>query len=437
MNRPALTSPPNLAHALAIQGGVVMAEVGRVICRSKCSCGSRRWELIEARPRFFHCKSCGEGVSVQATIRIGWQGKKLYITTNKSGTRFPSVDHAWAELESIRLAVDQGEFYPEDYRGRESELFWPNWLDARAAQEAKSRKPSTLRKYQALWKHLRPAFKLNIKEIRTGHIEDWISGLDFSPKYKADLLGELKRLFRVAIARGEMGQHPALPRIKVPQKPIRYLSPRQQGEALNQIPEIHQPVFIFLMDHGIRVAEACALCWDMVDFDNEAFWLARTFSDRKLADQTKGNQAVALPILDQDLEAFRESARYYLDAGIIPRGRLPVFRNWEPAKNNAAARNPDRFYTPDRLNTIWRKALQDAGMDHIRLYNATRHSKVMWLKNVKGLSDDQIADAIGHLTGGQHIRKYGRATVETKRRTLAKPTLIKPAVSKGEDPEKC
>lgn len=47
--------------------------------------------------------------------------------------------------------------------------------------------------------------------------------------------------------------------VEVPRNILRYLTQTQQAQVLEHIPDQHLPIFMFLMDYGVRVGEACAL----------------------------------------------------------------------------------------------------------------------------------------------------------------------------------
>jgi len=420
-NTTPLTPAEALGHAWFILGTGDYVEIGVVTSRQKCKhCGQMgKWAVVQARPRWYlECAACGKWWSISPVIRLRFKGRRMVITATKQGERFASVERAHQELESIRTAIKDGTFSPDDYRGRRgSALLWSNWLKAHRLRMERQKSRATLAKYRSMWAHLADAFPgLKIGEVRKGHIADVLSRFNVSPKYKADILGELRRLFNDALDREEIDRLPSFPAVRVPERPIYYLTPEQQARVLENIEEPHRPIARLLVEHGIRPAEACALCWDAVDLEKGLFWLARTFSRRRLVNTTKGGAAMALPITSEDEEVFGLAAEVYLGQGVLPRGELPVFQN--PTKSrNPRAKNEARFYSPDLLADRWRKAVAAAGLEPIGLYPSTRHSKAMKLK-FEGVSDEVIARVLCHRSGGQHIKKYARADVRLVREVL-------------------
>lgn len=110
-----------------------------------------------------------------------------------------------------------------------------------------------------------------------------------APKTRQDLLDELRFIFRRAKDREEVERVPVFPKVSVPKKTIRYATREQQLQVLDHLATDHQPIFWFLFIYGVRVAEACALCWDMVDRAKGEVLIGRTFSRRCLVETTKGN----------------------------------------------------------------------------------------------------------------------------------------------------
>ena len=197
-----------------------MPNQGRLVCQAKCSvCGSKNWLLVDSKPKFFRCRDCSEGLSLRAWIVIYYGGKKVWIGSDKQGRPFPTPDHAEMELQVIRQAIEHKTFFLEDYRGTKgSALLWQNWLAAHEKRMEIRLRTATLRKYRSMWGHLRGAFAgMSIKDVRKGHIADFLDSLaDISPKYKSDILGEIKRLFRDALDREDIERLPGLPHVKVP-----------------------------------------------------------------------------------------------------------------------------------------------------------------------------------------------------------------------------
>lgn len=385
---------------------------GRLRTRQHCpACGQARGHQLVTPRRgspYFLC-SCGQQLD-QVEIDLRWGGKRYAIIHDQRGERFPSYAHAQRALEVIRSQIDEGKFEPALWAGqRANRLLWENWLaDYLAREEARllPDRRASLHKKRALAKHLAWFNGRNIREIKSGAVQDYFSlpclRLALAPKTLADLAGELRHIFAEARHRDEIEREPRVPPVQVPEQAIRWLTPAQQDALLAALPDQHRPIFGFLMVYGCRVSEACALCWDRVDPAQGVVHLDRTFSRRRLQDRPKTRRPHTLPIVPALAEYLAGS----------PRGihRLPVFRNPE-------ARSPEGWYTEDFLANLWRRALEDAGLAWLPLKNGTRHSRGMQALNLDGWGMEAVRRLLGH-TSTAHTRKYAEADVELLRDLL-------------------
>lgn len=84
---------------------------------------------------------------------------------------------------------------------------------------------------------------------------------------------------------------------------------------------------------------------------NGLFYLARTFSRRKLSTTTKTKRATPLPLIDK-FEALQDQAKLvYRSLDRIPTGEAPIFINPDSDSN----RNPLGFYMGDFLNSAGKR----------------------------------------------------------------------------------
>ena len=393
--------------------------IGKITSQQTCDhCGAKgKYRAIGADGLI--CV-CGKSVPTLYEVELYWQRKRVRISHDQTGRRIDGYRHAVRVLEVIRAQIDEGVFDPADWRSsRSNRRLWPNYLDDYLAREKIRLLPeraATFAKKRALAKHLNAAFQCNVKSITSAMVEDYFAKpclrLALSPKTRADLTGELRFIFRRAVIREDIARAPQVPSVTVSQMPIAWLDAERQAFILSRVPEQHRPIFSFLFMYGCRVAEACALCWDQIDQENEAFFLARTFSRRKLAQTTKTKRVAALPIIDEFQVLLDQAAATYKELGRLPAGESPVLVNPEahPSKN------PEGFYSPDFLNARWQEALKAAGMNYIQLKNATRHSKGTQLLNA-GVDLATVARLLTH-TNTTHTRKYATHQVQTLKKTL-------------------
>ncbi len=377
---------------------------GRIVSQQTCPvCKAKGQyeEVSHGKISFLACQ-CGQYMPTQVDILLWWQGKTRRISHDQKGQRFESYQAAQLALGVIRDQIREGNFYPELWVVKsKNQLLWENWMAAYLDREGRRCTSAYHDKKRQMAVHMEWFNGINVRELRTAHIQDFAAseGLhSLSPKYRADILSELKHILAEAVEREDLARMPKVPSVTVPKKRIKWLAPELQDAAFEKIPEEHKPIFSFMFTYGPRPAEACALMWDCIDRNNPlapegVFYLARTFSRRELTNTPKTKADNELPITEQFAA--------YLD--LVPRGMpdMPVFVNM---KANPS-RNPKRFYNPDFLRAIWAKASREAGLPEINLYNATKHSRGMQAINLEGWSLETVARLFGH-ADLKHTQKY-------------------------------
>lgn len=378
---------------------------GHLRSRQVCpACGRRgRYALVDqGRGRRALVCECGGSVASSFEVVGYWNGQRYEIRHDRAGSRLLSIAQAEQALAAVQAEIEAGTFLPRVWSGpARGSLLWENYLAAYLAREHARCSRATWQKKRALARHLAWFNGRNIRDLRTGHVEDFMAlpclRLALGPKTLADLAGELRHIFAQAVRREEMAQAPTVPPVAVPERAIRWMTQAQQERAMAAISDPHKAIFTFLFTYGCRPGEACALDWDMVDLQAGTVILARTISRRRLAERTKTGRTNMLPIVGEWLP-------------LVGRGLGgPVFRNPE-------ARATDRRYTLDALHAIWQQALATAGLPSMPLKNGTRHSRAMQLMG-QGVSLAVIGEVLGH-TSQTHTRKYARADVAMKRGAL-------------------
>lgn len=382
---------------------------GRITSRQKCpACGrSRQYAPAEFRPgeRGLRC-TCGKSWATKPVIEIKHKGKLYRITCDKKGQRFPAhLQPIETALGQIRSEIQNGTFHAEHWAPASTNYYlWSNYVAEFLKRDQARTAPATAESRKYCVKHLRWFEKIgSIREIRTAHCQDFANlpclHMACSPVYRREILGLLKRILREAYEREDIIAVPVVPGVSVPEKEIEWLTPEAQALALEHIPEIHRPIFEFMMLYGCRPGEVCALMWDAIDFDKDVIWFKRTFSAGVLNETTKNRKSRPAPLY--------RAAGAILDR--IPRGIGKTF----VFQNPTARLYP--HYTVKSLQGFWERALKRAGLKHIPLKNGTRHSRGMQLRNQEGWSLENIALVLGHSNSGVTARFYARGEVELVR----------------------
>ncbi|MBI5522406.1 MAG: site-specific integrase [Desulfarculus sp.] len=395
---------------------------GKIVSRQRCpACGQAgHFDIRDfGRGRRALLCQCGGFIANRLEVVVKWQGAVYRITHDQSGQRLTDYVHAERAQGLINNQIERGGFYPTLWTSaKHNRLLWENYLrDYLRAEEDRllPGRAATLAKKKAWARHLVWFNGRNLRELRTADLEQYASlpclRLALAPKSLADVMVELRHILERAEARDDIERAPQVPPVQVPRRAVKVMTADQQVRVLESIPTPHRPIFMFLMEYGCRVSEACALCWDMVDREREVVVLARTFSRRVLAEATKTRRDNTLPIVGW--------FQTHLEA--MPPGlhQTPVFQNPEADPR----RNPARFYSPDILNSIWRDALEEAELEPIPLKNGTRHSRGKQLRDA-GWDPHLIARLLGHASTHHTMRYYVEDDAETLRDKLTAGKVV-------------
>jgi len=388
---------------------------GKIRSRQVCpACGVKgKYEAKDfGRGRQALLCQCGGHISDRPEIRLFWGGQEYIITHDERGRRLRTLREAELVQGQISAQIQDGRFYPADWMSaKDNGLLWENYLQKYLDSEAQRLLPrgkATLDKKKSCARHLAWFNGRNIKELRTADIQDFAAQpalkSALAPKSRQDLLDELRFILRRAKEREEIQRVPAFPKVAVPKKTIRYATRDQQLKVIEKMSEEHRPVFWFLFIYGVRVAEACALCWDMVDRAKGEVTIGRTFSRRQLQETTKGNSEAPFSIVGPFAE--------YLEQAVPGVGKAPVFRNSLADRR----RNPEGFYTPDYLNGLWKEGVKAAKLEPVKLMNGTRHSFMMQAL-IDGWSLEEMRGGGRHASYA-HIRRYAEANTQVLRPRL-------------------
>jgi integrase len=393
---------------------------GSIRSKQRCpECGAaNKWRHHRGRSSDALVCSCGKAIATRLYVVIGYKRKVLWIGYDRAGNRLQSYEQAERAQAQISEDIDAGRFIPQMWLGVDrNRLLWRNYRQDYLKREAgRLTRKATLDKKRSLLAHTAWMDEMNIRDIRAGHLADYEAlpclRMALADKTRADLMGEIRALLRNAYAREEIERIPEVPTVKVPKKAVAWMNQEEQTAILEQIPTQHRPIFFFLMEYGTRPSEACALCWDNIDFKHGIFTLTRTFSRRKLCQGTKQRADNPLPIVGWFADHLATLPRSF--------GSLPVFQNPEAD----TSRNELRFYLPDFLNKLWHAAIKAAGAKPIRLYNGTRHS-VGTQRSLEGWSREDISRLLGHASLAHTDKYIDCSQVETLRNkmSVSKPFL--------------
>jgi integrase len=214
-----------------------------------------------------------------------------------------------------------------------------------------------------------------------------------APKTKKNRFGCLHAMMKDAHRDGYISQMPPWIVFKgeneVVDPPIEYLTVEMQLRILDQIPERHRPIYLFMMATGCRPSEARALRKD--DIHGDYILFRHAFGYRGELKKVKTKKAEPFPLYSE------------------LRSILALAGKWP---------SPWYFVNPDtgnhysrEINEIWNTACDNARVKRIRLYQAVRHSYACQLLN-SGVEKAVVSKLLRH-SDPRMIERYAKYDVAT------------------------
>ena len=182
---------------------------------------------------------------------------------------------------------------------------------------------------------------------------------------------------------------------------IQWLSEERQIKVIQAIPIEHQPIFWWLKYHLRRPSEAMALYKEDYDAEQDAFFIRRTFSVRKLIEQTKTKRQHLIPCHSEfkkimpTMNINAESPYFFTN----PYGKLH-----------------HKHYQHGYLVDLWKKACKKVGED-IDMYSGLKYSSCSQYVNEKGYSIDEVQMMTDHARR-ESVKRYTSVQLEAKRRLM-------------------
>lgn len=315
-------------------------------------------------------------------VSVYWNGKTEWVSEYKGEPiRHPKT--AEKVLGKIQTEIDSHTFDPRTYRPNSPLMlsaYSEIWLSACTACA------NTKKVYRHAIKKAVGYFgeDQDIREFTHSKLLLFQKSLTLSDDGKYNVLSALKtmlRFYHKDVPSFTLPTFPALTKHEPEQ--TAYLTYDEQQTILAAIPERHRPIFIVMMEYGVRPQEATALKWDCVTADKIIF--KRSHSEYRLVEHTKTGAIRE--------ERLTTRAKEVIDG--LPRNAVWVF-----TKNDRHS-----HYDSKALNRIWKGACEVVGVS-VGLYEAVRHSLGCQLADA-GYSIDFIQDVYKH-TSIKTTRRYAK-----------------------------
>jgi integrase len=334
---------------------------------------------------YYHApaKRCRVSIPFNGVQEKFWKvkinGNWIPIWDKKTGTKLLSL---------MQADIDKGCFDPRTYRP-DSPLsikeFAESWLKTSSASK------NTKKVYRNAIKHVIEHFgeDQDIRAFTHSKLLLFMQSLNLSGSAKYNILTALKTMLRFYQKDVPTFVLPIFPPLTKPEpETTAYLTFEEQQKVLGAIPERHRPIFIVMMEYGIRPQEATALKWDCVD--DKTITFKRSHSEYELRETTKtGDKGIRV-------EEITTRAREALAAA----RSFPSFQGWVFGHNQRGSHYDNKI-----LNKIWRSSSATVGVK-IGLYEAVRHSLGCQLSD-EGFSIDFIQDVYKH-TSIKTTRRYAK-----------------------------
>ena len=341
-----------------------------------------------------YCPGC-QTVPKTFFLWLYWRGEKLRILRDIDGRIPRSYQDARDLQKEISKKISEGTFNPDHYSDQDAKIHRCEALLDKWRLTRKDCAPSTLREVDRYIKsYFKPFFSNKISsEISTADIEDFKLQLPghLALKTIKNVQTELKAFCLWLHKRGDL---PVMPEFKpvIPPDPIIHIIDKEDAEkALAQLSPYHYRVFHFLVLHPVRPGEARALKAKDFNLKSMSIHIERAWSLKELRSR-KGKKDYILP-LHEDFDLSFLSKKF---------GEDFVFLN-----------EHGRPYKSENLRRIWHRACKKAGVPHIKLYNATRHSFATRMLDL-GVDCRVISKLLGHSDPAM-MEKYTKFQVETLR----------------------
>jgi len=333
--------------------------------------------------------------------------KKVYKIYKYNGEFLYHKKLAEKLLACMQADFEKGIFRIEKYtREIPTDVipFMWQWLE----DEKDHLTPATIKDYEnSIRNHLEPWFTENpyqLHDLQYDVLCKLMSGINRAGKGKLNVMYCLRRCLEYAKKSNKIHVLPTFPekfKYNVVDPIIKWIPETRQIEIIKAIPEAHQPIFWWLKYHMRRPSEAMALY--KVDYlkNMDAFLIRRSFSSKKLIEQTKTKRQHLIPC-NPDFKPIMKSMPVYLASPFFfvnPTGRLE-----------------GKHYQHDFLVDLWNTACKKVG-EPINMYAGLKHSSCSQYINEKGLSLDELQMLTDHANRGS-LLKYAAVHLETKRRLM-------------------
>jgi len=427
MKQDALLTSPDVLGIITLlldQRGASLK--GTVRTKEKCpKCGD---DFMHYPKLGFVCPEC-KTVPKRVFIDLYHKGYgRIKIYSDKQGEPLDTYSRALTLQETITTELKTGTFSPGNYVKKEQKQFWcSTLLDQMLADRIDRIAPSNKAGYRRMVEIEKAYFGTkNVKDLINYDIinfEKYLQNVGYkdnggyrNANTRKKVLEHLKSFINYCIVDRQIPGvvMPRFPELDITQPVIHWLNMEDQQTIFNDfVPDEHKPIIAFLMIYGCRPSEARAIKCKDVDLANDCFTISSCFSGKVYRENKRkgrGAKATTKPI-HNDIREYIENR--------VRNNHPEAWLFQHPQTGNA--------YGQASLYRLWARIREKADISkHIRLYDATRHSRASQEAN-RGVPDHTIQELLGH-SNDQMTKRYTHLSVETQRGVLKQFTLKKGTV---------
>jgi integrase len=345
-----------------------------------------------------NCPICGQRLKHFETLGVYCpdhkeiRARKMQLRFDTITRRFQNYKEASRMLNGFRYKSDEKTFDARDYQTSRP-LGFENLVEGFLHSK---RHIKSVKKYQQRLRFAVDAWgNRNVKEIGTGDIDDLINDLrdqDKSDKYIKVIRDTMEMLWKWLIDREEIEHLPKFPKVKGIMNFRNVVTKQDQIRIFNKIkemtsmsnPRIYMAVSILMTYPSVRPGELIQAKEKDFDADMQRLYL----------NSTKEGKRKHLPLIPEDVEMLLSLGK-----------SLPEMFLFRHLKGYGSAK-PGEGFGKGYLNSVWRKACNELGIDGVSIYSGTKHSTVIDMRNEQGLSKSDCKEATGHKSNKAFGRYY-------------------------------
>ena len=330
-------------------------------------------------------KDTGKGLFCPAHPKI--QSSKFAVKFGNIFKRFRDYDAASRFLTGLRFKTDEKTFDERDYQ-RANPLGFINapdkWLEYKTTLKSYKDTANHIRKAQDYFGHF------SVKEIRYGHLEDFLKQLTCKDKTKANTLSAIHSFYTWMKKRQMIAEMPEFPVVNYELGWRRTVDKETQNKVIEEIGRI-APLKVYLGVKwlskyiSIRPAEMIKLKEGEIDLSNKYFYVPHP----------KEKKFKSVPILDEDAAIIRQIGLSF--------PAMPFFRHEGGIKGTRS----NQPYGLKYLYKWAKKAMDNLGIKGVDLYGLTMHSSTRALSQYR--TPEEIKKAIMRSTSKAAERYFGLA----------------------------